>query len=880
MIFEILKRSCNVCVSLSSQLYERSTHFLLEIIQNADDNTYTAPTPTLTFSYAPGTLRIECNEVGFTADDVEAICAINQSTKSSKKSDGEYIGEKGIGFKSVFKAAEVVWIASREYTFKFDKSTFLGMVTPIWAKFPESRPLDWTSIHLSLSKGFDEEELVRELRTFDPNVLIFLRCLKEIRVRVEGKDGTTEKSFRKHDGIEGQDEIVTLKSCQSVAKYLIRTHVIEDLPVETKRLHWKRTKILLGFPLMEDQTAPVQLSQKVYAFLPVRNYGLKVSDICRHAARISSNSYQFLLQGDFILTASREDIESTLPWNCRLRDAVAEAFLESVHHFNTGDLKYVWPWYLPDPCMTTSSFFDASIRLIRENLQELCALESCAGTMEKARLLVYVPANTFADSSGDPFTLSPHTATRYLTPKYPSWTIPSIIGMGVLQLSPRRFLEDLECLVRQEPQFFRTKTLLWHAQLADCLYRLTTDEELLSLMQKIPFIPLQDNTWVPARGNTIVFSKGSSLLDVPSGIDVHIVHKSAESNTSRHRLMASLGVKTWEMSDICRAITAKHGAPTFDPTALTTSQLVSHAIFLHKASWRPHQGLNIWFATSQEQRCLGKDLYIAGICAADSATSRVFTSLRKHFPIIHAAYLTTLASDMRWYSWLVEVARVSMIPRLITPVIEPKLPGVQAAHTTQDYQGTHDSGTICLLSLTFVFEYTTDFDTIPDVHDGLGPNFALSEEFEHMFRTCESSDVLQIMRDNWQYYSRWIDGAHMEWQTPGFIASSDYLKDQLGSCVVRTTMGPLPLRTTILPAIDPWLEQGLAIPALDISDPHHAGWSFLTSFGVLLVADINYYVRCLVAASEQEDVNLSQIAYIYERVQSFYRGNEAMIKYV
>ena len=134
--------------SLSGPLYEKSTHFLLELIQNADDNTYTCANPTLSFSYRPGSLRIDCNEVGFTA---EAICAISQSTKSGKTSYGEYIGVKGIGFKSVFKAADVVWISSREFTFKFDKTKFLGMVTPIWADFPEPTRPGCTSIYLQLS---------------------------------------------------------------------------------------------------------------------------------------------------------------------------------------------------------------------------------------------------------------------------------------------------------------------------------------------------------------------------------------------------------------------------------------------------------------------------------------------------------------------------------------------------------------------------------------------------------------------------------------------------------------------------------------------------------------------------------------------------------
>jgi hypothetical protein len=171
--------------SLSSQLYAKSTHFLLELVQNADDNTYECQRPTLSFSYKPGSLRIDCNEVGFQAANVEALCAINRSTKSGKTSHGEQIGEKGIGFKSVFKAADVVWISSREYTFKFDKSKSpLGMVTPIWSSFPEPTLPGCTSTYLQLSESYDEETVVNELLTFDINLLIFLRRIDEINLRV------------------------------------------------------------------------------------------------------------------------------------------------------------------------------------------------------------------------------------------------------------------------------------------------------------------------------------------------------------------------------------------------------------------------------------------------------------------------------------------------------------------------------------------------------------------------------------------------------------------------------------------------------------------------------------------------------------------------
>jgi hypothetical protein len=41
---------------------------------------------------------VKCNEVGFTLENVQAICDLNASTKKkSKQMDDGFIGEKGIG---------------------------------------------------------------------------------------------------------------------------------------------------------------------------------------------------------------------------------------------------------------------------------------------------------------------------------------------------------------------------------------------------------------------------------------------------------------------------------------------------------------------------------------------------------------------------------------------------------------------------------------------------------------------------------------------------------------------------------------------------------------------------------------------------------------
>jgi hypothetical protein len=167
--------------------------------------------------------------------------------------------------------------SSRDFTFKFDQTKFLGMVTPIWAEFPGETRAGWTSIQLQLSENFEEASLVKELITFDANLLIFLRHVEEIHIIIMSNAGLSERRISKSESRQGEDRIIRLRSGNSVSQYLIRTYIVEGLPQEAKRLDWKRTKILLGFPIAEIRQVPQHVPQKVYAFLPVRDYGLKVN---------------------------------------------------------------------------------------------------------------------------------------------------------------------------------------------------------------------------------------------------------------------------------------------------------------------------------------------------------------------------------------------------------------------------------------------------------------------------------------------------------------------------------------------------------------------------------------------------------------------------
>ena len=263
--------------SLSKQLNEKSTHCLLELLQNADDNIYTRSTPALNFIYKPGILRVDCNEDGFTAANIEAICDVHKSTKAGQNRSAGYIGEKGIGFKSIFKIADVVWISSRQYTFKFDKREQIGMITPMWAEFPEPTLQDYTSFFLQLSKDCDQEELIQELLNFDPALMIFLRRVKVINLQVARPDGTDwVRKLHRTESVENDDEVVVLHSGEISLRYITRTHRVEGLPHNAQRPDCVFSELHLAFPVTDFNKKPHLGSQNVYAFLPIRNYGFKV----------------------------------------------------------------------------------------------------------------------------------------------------------------------------------------------------------------------------------------------------------------------------------------------------------------------------------------------------------------------------------------------------------------------------------------------------------------------------------------------------------------------------------------------------------------------------------------------------------------------------
>ena len=210
---------------------------MFELIQNADDNKYECESPTLSFTYKRGSLRVDCNEVGFTESNVRAIRDIGKSTKAGLRRSTRHIGEKGIGFKSVFKVAKVIYISSRDFTFKLDRSQgSIGLVAPTWADFPKSTIPGCTSFYLQLSESCDEAKIIEDFQILSPQVLMFTRKLRKIEIRVEqGAQKVWSEVLWRSDIHENGSTIRLLHRGSTTSRYVVTTHSVPQLPKEEKR---------------------------------------------------------------------------------------------------------------------------------------------------------------------------------------------------------------------------------------------------------------------------------------------------------------------------------------------------------------------------------------------------------------------------------------------------------------------------------------------------------------------------------------------------------------------------------------------------------------------------------------------------------------------
>ena len=764
---------------------------------------------------------------------MRAICNIGQSTKTGVGGCTRYIGEKGIGFKSVFKVADVVSIASRNFTFQFDRSKPLGLVAPTWIdQFPHTNRLKgFTCIFLQLSPDCDEGRIIQELKNLDPRMLIFLRQLREINITVTEKSHKPwSRKLQRCDKVEDGMRIITLLGDGKAWRYLVTKHLVTGLPEEKKRPQCSESEILLGFPLADFQKESPKEIQSVYAFLPVRCYGLP-----------------FLLQADFLLTTSRQDVIEDSAWNQHLRDASVDAFVAAIEILVTGPLKYYWPQYLPADD-EKQDFFDSMRQQILSRLSRRPLLESCDANSKALR----VPSSLFCVSSsdrphatdehGELFSLCNDTKARYVSHKYPAWATDALYSLQVKRLTNKDFLNDLQLAISNDPVTFQARGSQWHSKLATYLTKLATDSSQARLIFGMEIVPLQrcqarsgkTAEWVAANNRKIFFPqpKANTVPIIPQSIRVDIVDQAAAEDNNRCRLFKLLGVKPCDAAEVSQMIVNMHSGD--DPLSMNLSrqELVQHAKYLYTSPWRrPENGTTpFWFATvggKDGSTCRGTSAYLGSDIAQGTAEGRILSSFEPNHPFLHHSYSEAFPGDEEnWISFLKLSFGIQTLPRLtISSASAPK------------------------------------------------EEFVVSDHFRFVMDNCDTEDVLEFLRDNWRHYSRWIEDQSPA-DCPELQESRFGVRSALGSMMVRSRVGIAPLRETLFPGIDSRIEEIPGIHILKIKDAGDKRWMALEHLGVSVRRDAKYLLTCLKQLAGSTVVGKDQVGHVYAQLQAEYANNQ------
>ncbi|CAG9941095.1 unnamed protein product [Clonostachys rosea f. rosea IK726] len=644
-IIHALDKSLSI---ISEELYQKSSRFLMEILQNADDCFYDDPTPTMELTYRNGRLRIDYNEVGFTRHDVEALCSIS----STKLKSMNQTGEKGIGFKSVFKMSHQAQVLSGHYSFAFDAKRKLGTITPEWVVNAAKRRPGFTSILLHIQEELKQDELILELKSMGHKHLVFLRRLQRINITIDdnqGKTWETKLHREDKDSAGGYRRIITSSHDSQTLEYWIYPHIVKTLPPEPKRQHYTESAILLAFPVRGGASPePVVEQQDTYAVHPIKDYGFK-----------------FLVNADFLLVASRQDIDASSKWNVKLRTSIWDAFQGALKHLSVGPLRHTWPRYISIP-LNLSGFFWTLGYDMRQRLREIPVVETAKGEIVTPLLARYVPP-PLRDQDNTPLTLGPLTESRYLSKQYSDSDWRFLQNLHVQKLSDEDFLDDIRQLLSQG-NCAAEKPELWHVQIAKVLMGLYRDKNKI---KELPLIPVNGGEWVPASTDNIFF-RNSEEHTALGDLGVFFVDQDAAQNDDRKALFKMLDIVELSSSSLQSLILKKH-SETRRSLLPAAHILVSHAVFLFRSRWQ--SGLfsikrtPFWVVTTTGDFLQAHQVYLKGEWAyyADPC----YTEFRREFPLLHEDYDSAVKPEEMsdWISWLCKQLGVQNVSKM-TPTLQ------------------------------------------------------------------------------------------------------------------------------------------------------------------------------------------------------------------
>ena len=344
-------------LNIYKRLYNDKTHFIYELVQNADDN----KSRHLELRLGEDDLLVWNDGDPFSEADVRSICSIGLSNK-----DLTQIGTFGIGFKAVYSYTTLPEIYSGDERFCIQDFTQPKGIDEIPPRVIEHVNQGRTVFRLPFKDRLGQKDIAalkKRLCNLE-RPLLFLRHLKTVQWRDErdGQTGSYSCCRYSHDTIQNARQVELIASMngnnqlsetflvfrrkvqppQAVIDELLQQAEDDEENEEKHRIQRsakKQQPIEVAFKLSDGRVTAMD-NCVLFAYLPTQK----------------ETHLRFFIQGRYQTTPARDNMPNDNPWNKWLVQETANFLPEVLEQLKTGGL-------------LEPTFFDV-LPLQRENVPE------------------------------------------------------------------------------------------------------------------------------------------------------------------------------------------------------------------------------------------------------------------------------------------------------------------------------------------------------------------------------------------------------------------------------------------------------------------------------------------------------------------------------
>ncbi len=293
--YKIDKKSGDDYTGILTNIYKEPTHFIYELLQNADDAKAT------NVKFVLSRDKIEFFHDGskeFSLSDIISITGVGNSSKDASSTTS--IGKFGVGFKAVFAVTDKPLIYSTTYNFQIENLS-------VPSEIPMRDLEGFTTIFQLNFKHDGRDTLFRRnealLRSMSPETILFLRNICKVDVTI----------------IDETLDTISVSRAQTEQSFSRIKYILDSNDVELLKFTADGCSVV--YQLENSRITPISGS-KISVFFPT----------------IIDSNLPFLVDAPFQTSTTRESIDFELPHNTSIVKKFNSLFSDSIDKLKSLDL--------------------------------------------------------------------------------------------------------------------------------------------------------------------------------------------------------------------------------------------------------------------------------------------------------------------------------------------------------------------------------------------------------------------------------------------------------------------------------------------------------------------------------------------------------------